>query len=120
MVKKGVRAIAFLKGDLATLKIPSKLCLVGELLRLLVRIIKCVCGHQYSLMLKHGQLQGLYLGSNLNSVDPSSTTTLGSGISIKEPKKGQKLVLITLSKAIQLENQRGTVANAQRMGRKGN
>jgi len=28
-------------------------------------------------------------------------------------------VLITLSKAIQLENRRGTVANAQRIGRKG-
>jgi hypothetical protein len=35
-------------------------------------------------------------------------------------KKGQKPILITLSKVLQLENSRGTVANAQRMGRKGN
>jgi hypothetical protein len=69
-------------------------------------------------MSKHGQLQGLYPGSDLNSVDPSSITTLGSGISMEKPQKGQKPVLITLSKAIQLENRRGTVANAQRMGRK--
>ena len=71
-------------------------------------------------MSKHGQLQGLYPGSDINSVDPSSIATLGSGISMQQPKKGQKQVLITLSKAIQLENQRGTIANAQKMGRKSN
>jgi hypothetical protein len=53
-------------------------------------------------------------------MDSSSASILGCGISIEQPKKGHKLVLITLSKAIQLENQRGTVANAQRMGRKSN
>jgi hypothetical protein len=67
---------------------------------------------------KHGQLQGLYPGSDLNSVDPSSITTLGRGIEIKRLEKGQKPSLITLSKVIQLENQRGSVANAQRKGRK--
>jgi hypothetical protein len=42
IAKKGAKAITFLRGDLVTLKIPPKLRLVGELLRLLVHIIKVV------------------------------------------------------------------------------
>ena len=85
MAKKGALEITYYKGDLVTLKIPVKLRLVGELVRLPVCIIKVVRSRQYSLMSKHGQLQGLYPSSDLNSVDPSSIATLGRGIEIKAP-----------------------------------
>lgn len=55
-------------------------------------------------MSRYGELKGLYLGSDLNPIDSSSKPTLGSGISIQKPKKGEKQVLITLSKAVQVEN----------------
>jgi len=44
IAKKSAKAITFLRGDLVTFKIPPKLRLVGELLRLLVRITKVVRG----------------------------------------------------------------------------
>jgi len=46
-----------------------------------------------------------------------SESTLWSGISTEKPKKGQKPVLITLSKAMQAKNRRGTVASGPRAGR---
>jgi hypothetical protein len=52
-------------------------------------------------------------------VDPSSIASLGYRITIEKSKKGEKPILITLSKVLQLENSRGTVANAQRIDRKG-
>jgi hypothetical protein len=63
-------------------------------------------------MLKHGELKGLFPRTKLNPTNSSSETTLGSGIHIQNSKKGLKPVLITLSKAVQLENQQGTVAMA--------
>ena len=98
------------------MKIPAKLRLVGELLHLPVRVIRLVRnGAQYKLMSKHGELKGLFPAADLNPTDPSSESILGSRISAKKPKKGQKPVLITLSKAVQAENQRGTVASTQRL-----
>jgi hypothetical protein len=44
--------------------------------------------------------------------DSSAELTLGHDISIQKLKKGEKPVLITLSKAVQAENARGTVAAA--------
>jgi hypothetical protein len=49
--------------------------------------------------------------------DSSAELTLGYDISIQKFKKGEKPVLITLSKAVQAENARGTVAAAQKAGR---
>jgi hypothetical protein len=69
-------------------------------------------------MSKHGELKGLFPAADLNPTDPSAESTLGSGISAEMPKNGQKPVLITLSKAVQAENRRGTVASAQRASRK--
>jgi hypothetical protein len=63
-------------------------------------------------MLKHGELKGLFPRTELNLTNSSSETTLGSGIRFQNSKNGLKLVLITLSKAVQLENQQGTVAMA--------
>jgi hypothetical protein len=119
IAKKATASTIFKASDLATLKIPPKLRLTGELLRLLVRVIWPVRGGvQYKLMSKHGELKGLFPGTELNLTDSSSETTLGSGIHIQYPKNGPKPVLIALSKAVQLENQQGTVAMAQRAGRK--
>ena len=59
-------------------------------------------------MSKHSELKGLFPAADLNPTDPSLESTLGSGISAEKPKKGQKLVLITLSKAVQAENRHGT------------
>jgi hypothetical protein len=86
MAKKGTLAIIFKKDNLVTLKILVKLRLTSEMLQLPVRVIKCVRSHQYSLMSKHGQLKGLYPGSDLNCVDSSSASILGYGISIEQPK----------------------------------
>jgi hypothetical protein len=51
----------------------------------------------------------------MNVTLPTAST---SGISVQKATKGQKPVLITLSKAVQAENQRRTVASAQRADRK--
>jgi hypothetical protein len=113
MAKKATASTIFKAGDLATLKILPKLRLTGELLRLLVRVIRPVRGGvQYKLMSKHGELKGLFPRTELNPTDSSSETTLGSGIHVQNSKNGPKPVLITLSKAVQLENRRGTVAMA--------
>jgi hypothetical protein len=86
IAKKRALEVAFHKGDLVLLKVPVKLRLVGELPRIPVRIIKVVHGRQYSLMSKHSQIQGLYPGSDLNLVDPSSIASLSHGITIKLKK----------------------------------
>jgi hypothetical protein len=119
MAKKGAPTTVFKAGDLVTLKIPLKMRLVGELLRLRARIIRQVrSGAQYELMSRHSEIKGLFSGVEFNPTDPSAETTLGSGISVQTAKKGQKPVLIALSKAVQVENRRRTVASAQRAGRK--
>jgi hypothetical protein len=69
-------------------------------------------------MSKHSKLKGLFPRTELNPTNSSSETTLGSRIQIQNSKNGPKPVLITLSKAVQLENQQGTVAMAQRASRK--
>jgi hypothetical protein len=119
MAKKGAPAKTFPTNTLVTLKIPVKLRLTGEMQRLPVRIIKCIRGRQYALASKHGKLRGLYPGSDLNSIDSSTASILGHEIGVAQSENGQKQVLITLSRAVQLENRRGTVASAQRNGRKG-
>jgi hypothetical protein len=70
-------------------------------------------------MSQHSPIKGFFPGSDLNVVDPSSIATLGCDISSDGPQKSKKLVLITLSKAVQAKNKCSTVASAQRMGRKG-
>jgi len=63
-------------------------------------------------MLKHDKLKGPFPRTKLNFTNSSSKTILGNGIYIQNSKNSPKLVLITLSKAVQLENQQGTVAIA--------
>jgi hypothetical protein len=46
--------------------------------------------------------------------------TLSEGIPRDPPKKGRKPIQITLSKAVSLENNRGSVVAAQKAGRKVN
>ena len=93
--------------------------LTGEPLCLPVRIIAKVRNkNQYSLMSRNGPIKGFFSGSDLNIVDPIHISTFGKDISTKYLEKGNSSVLITLSKAIQLENSCRTVANAQRQGRK--
>jgi hypothetical protein len=119
IAKKGAPTTVFKAGNLVTLKIPPKMRLVGELLRLLARVIRLVrSGAQYKLMSRHGELKGLFPIAKLNPTDPSAKTTLGSGISVQRATKGQKPVIITLSKAVQAENQRRTVVSTSRAGRK--
>jgi hypothetical protein len=59
-----------------------------------------------------------YSGGDLNPVYDEATATLSEGIPRVPPKKGRKPVQITLAKAVSLENNRGSVAAAQKAGRK--
>jgi len=115
---KGKPDIAiFDKGKVVTLAIPKKLRLTSELQRLPVRVIKYSKG-QYTLLSRHGQLSKSYSGGDLNPVYDEATATLSEGIPRVPPKKGRKPVQITLAKAVSLENNRGSVAAAQKAGRK--
>jgi hypothetical protein len=55
----------------------------------------------------------------LNPVSDVASSTLATGIPQSPPKKGRNPIQITLGKAIALENNRGSVAAAQKAGRKG-
>jgi hypothetical protein len=103
----------FENGAIATLKIPKKLRLIGESSRLPVRILQKKHHNAYVLTCQFGWLQRLFQHSELNPVPGTMADSIGSNIQVTEGNKS-----ITLSKAIQLLNSRGTVNAAQKAGRK--
>jgi hypothetical protein len=107
MVKKAsAKARIFKKGWLVTLAIPSKLQLRTELKRLLCWIVK-VTKNQYSLDSTKGPLSGSHSALQLNPVESPDQNL----VSINWPAGTPKL---TINKAVQLVNNRGTIAAAQK------
>jgi hypothetical protein len=111
------RSPIFELGTIATLKIPSKLRLNTKSIRLLVRVLEYKNG-QYTLQCWHGRLSGRYQGGELNAVEAVIVDLLGSSIRTTPEQKDSKDVTITLAKAIAAENNRGSISNAQKAGRK--
>jgi hypothetical protein len=131
--KNSGRSKEFNDGDIATLKIPPKLRLKTEAVRLLVRVLEYKNG-QYKLQCRHGRLAGRYqgmhfplllpflklilLGGELNVVDNTSVEILGSGIRMQPEKQRNKEVTISFANAVARENNQGSVSAAQKAGRK--
>jgi len=110
------RTALFTDGTIATLQIPLKIRLATEPSRLLVRILKYKNG-QYKLQCQHGRLAGRFQGGKLNHINTTISGLLGASIRTKPEKKGGKEVTITLLAAVAKENNRGTIASAQKAGR---
>jgi hypothetical protein len=111
------RSPIFELGTIVTLKIPSKLRLSTESVRLPVRVLEYKNG-QYMLQSRHGRLAGRYQGGELNTVDALIVDLIGSSIRTSPEKKDGKDVTISLAKAVAAENNRGSITSAQRGGRK--
>jgi hypothetical protein len=123
----------FHNGDIATLKIPLKLRLKTEAVRLPVRVLEYKDG-QYKLQCRHGRLAGRYqgmhiplllpflkltlLGGELNVVDNASIEILGSAIRIEPKMQGNKEVTISFANAVARDNNRGSFTAAQKAGRR--
>jgi hypothetical protein len=81
------RSPIFELSKIATLKIPSKLRLNTEYIRLLVQAIEYKNG-QYRLQCRHGRLSGRYQGGKLNVVDAAIVDKIGSLIRTPPEQKG--------------------------------
>jgi len=110
------RTALFTNGTIATLQIPLKLQLAIEPSRLPVRILEYKNG-QYKLQCRHSRLAGRFQGRELNHIDPTISGLLGASIRTEPEKKGGKEVTIKLPAAVAKENNRGTIASAQKAGR---
>jgi hypothetical protein len=106
----------FEDGDIATLVIPSKMRLKTESKRLPVRILLGDYG-QYKVMSQHGRISGRWLGEELNKVGADLVELLGGNIPMEAEYKAGKEVQIQLTKAVALENNRGSITAAQKAGR---
>jgi len=106
----------FIEGTIATLQIPLKLQLATEPSRLLVRVLEYKNG-QYKLQCRHGRLAGRFQGGELNHIDPTISGLLRASIRTTPEKTGSKEVTIKLPAAVAKENNRGTIASAQKAGR---
>jgi len=110
------RTALFTDRIIATLQIPLKLRLATEPSRLLVRVLKFKNG-QYKPQSQHGRLAGRFQGGELNHIDATISGLLGARIQTEPEKKGGKEVTINLPAAVAKENNRGTIASAQKAGR---
>jgi hypothetical protein len=110
------RTALFTEGTIATLQIPLKLRLATEPSRLPVRVLEYKNG-QYKLQCRHGRLAGRFQGGELNHIDATISGLLGASIRTTPEKTGGKEVTIKLPAAVAKENNRGTIARAQKAGR---
>jgi hypothetical protein len=111
MVKKaGGKVKIYAQKAIVSLAIPAKIRLKTEAKRLLYWITKVV-KNRYTLICCFGPLSGMHTPGQLNEVlSPDETL-----IPMSFPEwKGSKL---TLTKAVQLTNNRTTIAAAQKAGR---
>jgi hypothetical protein len=106
------KARTFQKGWLITLAIPSKLRLRTEP-KWILCCIDQVTKNQYSLTSTKGPLRGSHSASQLNPVEAPDQSL----IPMNWPEGTTKL---TLTKAVQLINNRGTIGAAQKAGRVAN
>ena len=67
-------------------------------------------------MSQHRRITGQWLAKELNKVDNNLTKLLGSNIPMEAKYKASKEVRIQLTKAVALENNRGSIAAAQKAG----
>jgi hypothetical protein len=106
----------FEDGDIATLLIPPKMRLKTESKRLPVRILLGDHG-QYKVMSRHGRISGRWPAEELNTVGDDLIELLGGNIPMEAEYKAGKEVQIQLTKAVALENNRGSITAAQKAGR---
>jgi hypothetical protein len=69
-------------------------------------------------MSQHGRISGRWPAEELNKVGDELIDLLGGNIPIEAEYKGGKEVQIQLTKAVALENNRGSITAAQKAGRK--
>ena len=105
----------FEDGDIATLLIPPKMRLKTESNRLPVRILSGDHG-QYKVMSRHGWISGRWPTEELNKVGEDLIELLGGTIPMEAEYKAGKEVQVQLTKAVALENNRGSIAAAQKAG----
>ena len=101
-----------LSGWLVTLAIPSKMRQRTEAKRLLCCIVKVV-KNQYTLITANGPLKGSHSASQLNPVESPDQSLVPQSW----PEGTAK---ITINKAVQLVNNRGTIAAAKKVARLAN
>lgn len=116
LVSKAVEEIEPLNvGNMATLKIPTKMRLSTELARLPVSILEVRERRQYKLMTEYGRLKGLRGHGELNPIKGGMAKSMGANIPcIQHPPKPE----IELSVAVLLYNGGRTISGAQKAGRK--
>jgi hypothetical protein len=102
--------------DIATLVIPPKMHLKTESKHLLVRILSSDYG-QYKVMSRHSRISGRWPTEELNKVGDDLIELLGGNIPMEAEYKVGKEVQIQLTKAVALENNRGSITAAQKAGR---
>ena len=107
----------FEDGDIATLLIPPKMRLKTESKRLPVRILSGE-HDRYKVMSQHGRVSGRWPAEELNKVSDELIDLLGGNIPMEAEYKAGKEVQIQLTKAVALENNRGSITTAQKAGRK--
>ena len=107
----------FEDGDIATLLIPPKMRLKTESKRLLVWILSGE-HDRYKVMSQHGRISSRWPAKELNKVGDELIDLLGGNIPMEAEYKGGKEVQIQLTKAVALENNRGSITTAQKDGRK--
>ena len=105
--------------DTATLLIPSKMRLKTESKQLPFWILSSEHG-QYKVMSRHGRITSRWPAEELNKVDNDLIKLLGGNIPIEAEYKASKEVQIQLTKAVALENNRGSITAAQKAGRQAN
>ena len=103
----------FEDGDIATLLIPPKMRLKTESKRLPVRILSGDHG-QYKVMSRHGRISGRWPAEELNKVSEDLIELLGGTIPMEAEYKAGKEVQVQLTKAVALENNRGSITAAQK------
>lgn len=116
--KGAATAKTFSAQELATLFIPLKLRLKAEETRLVVRVVDENAGG-YKLLTKHGLLKGRHQGSELNKLSEVHVNLLRDGIPAELPRTDRgKLIVKSLAEAVSLENNRPSIAQMQKRGRK--
>jgi hypothetical protein len=113
IAKTSKKATIFIEGSLITLAIPLKLRLPTEAKRLVCQVVRRY-KHSYSLSTKYGPLKGLVIAGQMNPVTSPDPAVLEE-IQVDWPNNTVK---ISLTKAVQKLNNRGTIASLQKAGRK--
>ena len=93
--------------------IPTKMRLKVESKRLPVWILSGDHG-QYKVMSQHGWISGRWPAEELNKVSADLIELLGSNIPMEAEYKAGKEVQIQLTKAVALENNRGSITATQK------